>query len=38
MTQACSVEGPNSHEQWVYIHLRHDELHLSFLAIEGPVG
>ena len=35
MTQECSVEGPYTHEQWVYIHLRHAELHLSFLAI-GP--
>jgi hypothetical protein len=35
MTQACSVEGPYSHEQWVYIHLRHAELHLSFLAFDA---
>jgi hypothetical protein len=35
MTQECSVEGPYSHEQWIYIHLRHAELHLSFLAIES---
>jgi hypothetical protein len=34
MTQASAVEGPYSHEQWVYIHLRHAELHLSYLAIE----
>jgi hypothetical protein len=34
MTQCCSVEGPYSHEQWVYIHLRHAELHLSFLVIQ----
>jgi hypothetical protein len=34
MTQACSVEGAYSHEEWVYIHLRHAELHLGFLAIE----
>jgi hypothetical protein len=33
MTRQCSVEGPYSHEQWVYIHLRHAELHLSFLAM-----
>jgi hypothetical protein len=32
MTQECSVEGVYSHEQWVYIHLRHAELHLSFLT------
>jgi hypothetical protein len=36
MTQACSVEGPYTHEQWVYIHLRHAELHLSFLAEASP--
>jgi hypothetical protein len=35
MTQACSVEGRYTHEQWVYAHLRHAELHLSFLAVEG---
>jgi hypothetical protein len=35
MTQCCSVEGAYSHQQWVYIHLRHAELHLSFLGI-GP--
>jgi len=35
MTQECSVDGPYSHEQWTYIHLRHAELHLSFLTIEG---
>ena len=32
MTQECLVDGPYSYEQWVYIHLRHAELHLSFLA------
>lgn len=35
MTQASAVEGPYSHQQWLYIHLRHAELHLSFLAIEA---
>jgi hypothetical protein len=35
MTQECSVEGPYSQEQWVYIHLRHAELHLSFLVVEN---
>ena len=35
MTRECSVEGAYTHEQWVYIHLRHAELHLSFLAT-GP--
>lgn len=34
MTQESAVEGPYSHEQWLYLHLRHAELHLSFLAIE----
>jgi hypothetical protein len=34
MSQAAGVEGPYMHEQWVYIHLRHAELHLSFLAID----
>jgi hypothetical protein len=34
MTQTCSSEGPYTHEQWLYIHLRHAELHLSFLAVE----
>jgi hypothetical protein len=33
MTQSCSVEGAYTHDEWVYIHLRHAELHLSFLAI-----
>jgi hypothetical protein len=35
MTQECSIDGPYSHEQWVYIHLRHAELHLSFLTLDG---
>ena len=35
MTQECSIDGPYSHEQWVYIHLRHAELHLSFLTLEA---
>jgi hypothetical protein len=34
MTQECSVDGPYSHDQWVHIHLRHAELHLSFLLVE----
>jgi hypothetical protein len=33
MTRECSVEGPYAHKQWVYIHLRHAELHLSFLSL-----
>jgi len=35
MTQASGVEGPYSHDQWVHIHLRHAELHLGFLTMEG---
>ena len=38
MTQQCSVEGPYTHEQWVYIHLRHAELHLIFLVGEEGLG
>jgi hypothetical protein len=33
MNQACSVEGPYSHDQWIYIHLRHAELHFGFLKM-----
>ncbi len=35
MTQCCSVDGPYSHEQWLYTHLRHAELHLSFVNLGG---
>jgi hypothetical protein len=35
MTQCCSVEGPYTHDEWVFIHLRHAEHHLSFLAFEA---
>src|SRR5262245_21201248 len=35
MTQECSVDGPYTHGQWVDIHLRHAEMHLSFLTFEG---
>lgn len=35
MTQGCSVDGDYSHDEWVYIHLRHAELHLSFLDIDN---
>jgi hypothetical protein len=38
MTQECGVEGPYAHEEWIYIHLRHAELHLSFLAIEEQMS
>jgi hypothetical protein len=34
MTQCASVDGAYSHEEWIYIHLRHAELHLSFLALD----
>jgi hypothetical protein len=34
MTAANPSMGPLSHEQWVEVHLRHAELHLSFLVIE----
>jgi hypothetical protein len=30
MEQPSPVEGPITHEQWCYFHLRHAELHLSF--------
>lgn len=33
MTQRSPAEGPVTHAQWVEAHLRHAELHLSFLAI-----
>lgn len=33
MTQPSPVEGLLSHDQWVTAHLRHAELHLSFLAV-----
>jgi hypothetical protein len=35
MTQEAAVEGPFSHEQWLYIHLRHAELHFSFLVVQA---
>ena len=34
MTAANPSMGPLSHEQWVEVHLRHAELHLSFLVLE----
>jgi hypothetical protein len=30
-TQPSAIFGPLSHEEWVQLHLRHAELHLSFL-------
>jgi hypothetical protein len=33
MTKMCSLDGAYSHEQWIYIQLRHAELHLSYLAL-----
>jgi hypothetical protein len=32
MTKECSLEGPYTHDQWIYIHLRHAELHFGFLV------
>ncbi|MGD9720453.1 MAG: DUF1569 domain-containing protein [Pirellulales bacterium] len=34
MLQPSPFEGHISHEQWVFVHLRHAELHLSFLALD----
>jgi hypothetical protein len=34
MTAANPSMGPLSHEQWAEVHLRHAELHLSFLVLE----
>jgi len=34
MAAANPSMGPLSHEQWVEVHLRHAELHLSFLVFE----
>jgi hypothetical protein len=33
MAQPSPVEGPITHEQWYYFHLRHAELHLSFQIV-----
>jgi hypothetical protein len=38
MTAASPFEGPISHDQWVYAHLRHAELHLSFLDYRDRAG
>jgi hypothetical protein len=38
MTAANPSMGPLSHEQWVEVHLRHAELHLSFLVFEQDGG
>jgi hypothetical protein len=37
MTRPSPAEGPITHEQWVLAHLRHAELHLSFLDVEPSV-
>ncbi len=34
MTQPSPAEGRLSHSQWVQVHLRHAELHLSFLVLQ----
>ncbi len=36
MEQPSPVEGPITHEQWCYFHLRHAELHLSFQIVGEP--
>jgi hypothetical protein len=39
MTAPSPAEGPITHEKWVYAHLRHAELHFSFMVLEdGPAG
>jgi hypothetical protein len=35
MLQPSPFEGRITHEQWVYVHLRHAELHLSYLEYEA---
>jgi hypothetical protein len=35
MTAESPFEGAITHDQWLYVHLRHAELHLSFLEITG---
>ena len=34
MTQPGPIGDVRSHDQWVYVHLRHAELHLGFLHID----
>lgn len=34
MRQPSPFEGAISHDQWVYVHLRHAELHLGFLDFD----
>lgn len=34
-TQRSPLLGPLTHEQWIELHLRHAELHLSFFTFEG---
>src|SRR5262245_43122858 len=38
MIQPSPVEGPITHEQWCYFHLRHAELHLSFQVVRDEAG
>ncbi len=35
MRQPSPYEGALTHDQWVYVHLRHAELHLGFLEVTG---
>jgi hypothetical protein len=37
MSQPSPVEGPITHEQWCYFHMRHAELHLSFQVATNTV-
>ena len=37
MRQPSPFEGRITHDQWVYGHLRHAELHLSFIQL-GPAS
>lgn len=36
MTEPSPFEGTITSDQWVYVHLRHAELHLSFLGVSAP--
>jgi hypothetical protein len=36
MRAKSPFEGSITHDQWVYVHLRHADLHLSFLDVSAP--
>jgi hypothetical protein len=38
MTRPSPADGPTTHKQWVYAHLRHAELHFSFVELQGGVN